>query len=614
MPSFAEPHAHLDKALTASRAPNPAGDLLGAIEAMQGIAGTLTREDIVTRADKAIRIHLALGTTSIRTHVNVGGPMGMRALTALIEVRERWRGLVDVQLVALVSNPMAGQAGQDLRQALREGADVAGGCPHLDPDPDGAVGICLDAAGEAGVPMDLHTDETLNPRKLTLATMADLVTRTGFPHQVTASHCVSLGVQDGRTQQRVAEAVAAARIAVVALPQTNLYLQGRDHPAATPRGLTAVAPLRAGGCHGRGGRRQPARPVPPGRPRRRARSRRAHGDLRSPRPGGRARVGDRGAARRARAAAGADRARLPRRPGRDARRRRARGARRGQRAPHRLAGGPGRGPHHRPRRDLLPPSSRAQSTGRSRPMTTATRAPALRFSGVTKRFSGGTTALADANLEVAPGEFVSVVGPSGCGKSTLLRIASGLDDVTGGSVEVGTKRLGYVFQDATLLPWRSVQQNVGLFAELEKMGKAERDRRIAEAIELVGLTGFEKHLPHQLSGGMRMRASLARSLVLDPEVFLFDEPFGALDEITRERLNDELLRMFELRSFAALFITHSVAEAVFLSTRVVVMSARPGRVIADIPVPFEYPRVPELRYTPEFAGLCGEVSRHLRGV
>jgi NitT/TauT family transport system ATP-binding protein len=247
-------------------------------------------------------------------------------------------------------------------------------------------------------------------------------------------------------------------------------------------------------------------------------------------------------------------------------------------------------------------------------MTTATRAPALRFSGVTKQFSGGTTALADANLQVDGGEFVAVVGPSGCGKSTLLRIASGLDDVTEGTVDVGTNRLGYVFQDATLLPWRTVTDNVGLFAELEKMDKAERKRRIAEAIELVGLAGFEKHLPHQLSGGMRMRASLARSLVLDPEVFLFDEPFGALDEITRERLNDELLRTFELRSFAALFITHSVAEAVFLSTRVAVMSGRPGRIIADIPVHFGYPRIPELRYTPEFAALCGEVSAHLRTV
>jgi cytosine deaminase len=248
MPSFAEPHAHLDKALTASRAPNVAGDLPGAIQAMQGIAGTLTQADIVARAERALRIHLALGTTAVRTHVNVGGAMGMRALTALIDVRERWRGLVDVQVVALVASPLAGQAGKDLRQALREGADVAGGCPHLDPDPDGAVGICLDAAGAAGVPMDLHTDETLNPRMRTLATMAGLVTRTGFPHQVTASHCVSLGVQEPAVQQRTAEAVAAAGMAVVALPQTNLYLQGRDHPAATPRGLTAVRPLRAAGA------------------------------------------------------------------------------------------------------------------------------------------------------------------------------------------------------------------------------------------------------------------------------------------------------------------------------------------------------------------------------
>jgi NitT/TauT family transport system ATP-binding protein len=247
-------------------------------------------------------------------------------------------------------------------------------------------------------------------------------------------------------------------------------------------------------------------------------------------------------------------------------------------------------------------------------MMTAARAPALRFSGVTKEFSGGTTALADANLEVSPGEFVAVVGPSGCGKSTLLRIASGLDEATEGTVDVGANRLGYVFQDATLLPWRTVADNVGLFAELEKMNKAERKRRITEAIDLVGLAGFEKHLPHQLSGGMRMRASLARSLVLDPGVFLFDEPFGALDEITRERLNDELLRTFELRSFAALFITHSVAEAVFLSTRVAVMSGRPGRIIADVAVPFGYPRIPELRYTPDFAALCGEVSQHLRTV
>jgi NitT/TauT family transport system ATP-binding protein len=245
-------------------------------------------------------------------------------------------------------------------------------------------------------------------------------------------------------------------------------------------------------------------------------------------------------------------------------------------------------------------------------MTMTRTAPTLRFSGVAKTFRDGTTALTDTDLAVGAGEFVSVVGPSGCGKSTLLRIASGLDRATRGTVDVAVDRVGYVFQDATLLPWRTVRDNIGLFAELDRMAKLERERRVTEAIALVGLTGFEKHLPHELSGGMRMRTSLARSLVLDPTLFLFDEPFGALDEITRERLNDELLRMFLLRSFAALFITHSVAEAVFLSTRVVVMSGRPGRVMADVDVSFDYPRAPELRYTPEFAALCGEVSSHLR--
>jgi NitT/TauT family transport system ATP-binding protein len=236
----------------------------------------------------------------------------------------------------------------------------------------------------------------------------------------------------------------------------------------------------------------------------------------------------------------------------------------------------------------------------------------LRFAGVSKRFADGTLALADADLAVAPGEFVSVVGPSGCGKSTLLRIASGLDDASGGTVDVRATSVGYVFQDATLLPWRSVRDNVRLLAELDGMAKAERDRRVADAIELVGLSGFEKHLPHELSGGMRMRTSLARSMVLAPDVFLFDEPFGALDEITRERLNDELLRLFAERRFASLFITHSVAEAVFMSGRVLVMSARPGRIKAEVAVPFPYPRVPEIRYSAAFAALCGDVSRHLR--
>jgi NitT/TauT family transport system ATP-binding protein len=239
---------------------------------------------------------------------------------------------------------------------------------------------------------------------------------------------------------------------------------------------------------------------------------------------------------------------------------------------------------------------------------------ALRFKGVDKSFPDGTVALRDVRFDVANGEFVSVVGPSGCGKSTLLRIASGLSRATEGTVEVSAGMIGYVFQDPTLLPWRSVRKNVELLAELGHLPKEERRQRAAEAIKLVGLTGFEKHRPRALSGGMRMRVSLARSLVLQPDLFFFDEPFGALDEITRERLNDELLQLFLARRFAALFVTHSVSEAVFLSNRVIVLSPRPGRVLGDFTVPFDYPRQPQLRFSDEFAHVAGQVSRCLRDV
>jgi NitT/TauT family transport system ATP-binding protein len=238
----------------------------------------------------------------------------------------------------------------------------------------------------------------------------------------------------------------------------------------------------------------------------------------------------------------------------------------------------------------------------------------LAFTGVGRTFPDGTQALHDVDLGVDSGEFVSVVGPSGCGKSTLLRLASGLDSPTTGRVDVASKRVGYVFQDPTLLPWRTVRRNVELLAELEHLPKAERHARVSEAIGLVGLRGFEKHRPRSLSGGMRMRTSLARSLVLQPDVFLFDEPFGALDEMSRERLNDELLALFADRGFAALFITHSVAEAVYMSTRVVVMSPRPGQILGEVSIPFDYPRQPELRYSEEFAKVAGEVSDLLRDV
>ncbi len=227
-------------------------------------------------------------------------------------------------------------------------------------------------------------------------------------------------------------------------------------------------------------------------------------------------------------------------------------------------------------------------------------------------FPDGTHAVDNVSFDVHAGEFVTVVGPSGCGKSTLLRIASGLQKHTGGTCDVDLSSIGYVFQDPTLLPWRTVQRNVELNAELQGMDKATRKQKADEAIRLVNLVGHEGKYPKQLSGGMRMRCSLARSLVLQPKVFLFDEPFGALDEITRERLNDELIRLFQHEKFAGLFITHSIQEAVFLSTRVIVMSARPGRIIGDYQVPFAFPRQHDLRYEAAFAELCGRISADLK--
>ena len=237
---------------------------------------------------------------------------------------------------------------------------------------------------------------------------------------------------------------------------------------------------------------------------------------------------------------------------------------------------------------------------------------ALEFDRVSMVFPDGTEATRDVSFSVGLGEFVTIVGPSGCGKSTLLRIASGLLDPTDGSVEVDRQRLGYVFQDATLLPWRTVQGNIELLAELHGYTKGERQALAMAAINLVGLQGFENHYPKTLSGGMKMRVSLARTLTLRPPVFLFDEPFGAVDEITRMRLNEETQEIFKSEGFAGLFITHSIGEAVFMSTRVLVMSARPGRLVAEIDIPFDYPRKPDLRFDPRFAELSGTVSAALK--
>lgn len=237
---------------------------------------------------------------------------------------------------------------------------------------------------------------------------------------------------------------------------------------------------------------------------------------------------------------------------------------------------------------------------------------ALRMTNISLTFADGTQALDNLNLNIQSGEFVTIVGPSGCGKSTLLRLASGLLAQTQGLCDVDRTSLGYVFQDPTLLPWRTVRRNVELNAELAGMDKPSRQKAVNAAIELVNLTGNEDKYPKQLSGGMKMRCSLARSLVLQPNLFLFDEPFAALDEITREHLNDELLHLYQNQHFASLFITHSIQEAVFLSTRVLVMSARPGRIIAEHAVDFPYPRHPDIRYQSDFAEICGKISADLK--
>jgi NitT/TauT family transport system ATP-binding protein len=238
-------------------------------------------------------------------------------------------------------------------------------------------------------------------------------------------------------------------------------------------------------------------------------------------------------------------------------------------------------------------------------------AEVLGLTDVGLRYDTGIQAVDRISLRLRAGEFVSVVGPSGCGKSTLLRLAAGLLAPTDGVVDRHTDRVGFVFQDPTLLPWRTVRRNVELIGELEGLSRQDRRTRAVKAIGRVGLAEFAEHRPGALSGGMRMRVSLARTLTVQPDLFLFDEPFGALDEITRTRLGDDLQALFAADRFTALFVTHSLAEAVYLAGRVLVMSDRPGQIVGEVDVPIPYPRPPELRYTTEFAELTARVS-HLR--
>ncbi|MEF7616911.1 ABC transporter ATP-binding protein [Aquincola sp. MAHUQ-54] len=238
-------------------------------------------------------------------------------------------------------------------------------------------------------------------------------------------------------------------------------------------------------------------------------------------------------------------------------------------------------------------------------------AAAIALRHVSRRYANGVQALADVSLQAAPGAFVSLLGPSGCGKSTVLRLLAGLDAPSSGQVQRPADGVGYVFQDPTLMPWASVEANVRLPLRLRHAPRAAADAAVREALQAVGLADFARALPRELSGGMRMRASIARAMVTRPSLLLLDEPFAALDEITRFRLNQELLGLWQRDAFTALFVTHSVYEAVFLSQRVVVMGARPGRVVREITVDAPYPRDAGFRATAAYARACAEVAAAL---
>jgi len=260
---------------------------------------------------------------------------------------------------------------------------------------------------------------------------------------------------------------------------------------------------------------------------------------------------------------------------------------------------------------LVPPSPAAQAS--SAPV-------AIEALSVEKVYANGTQALRPVDLTIAEGEFITLLGPSGCGKSTLLKMVAGLIEPSDGRLllwrkpvnKLATtgKHLSYVFQEATLMPWHSVLKNVRLPLELEGVPTEEADRRVAAALQRVGLEKFANALPRELSGGMQMRASIARGLVVEPNLLLMDEPFGALDEITRNTLDSDLLDLWQRHKWTVMFVTHSIHEAVFLSQRVIVMAARPGRVVADIKIDEPFPRSEEFRLTKRFS----EYAMHLHNL
>jgi NitT/TauT family transport system ATP-binding protein len=251
----------------------------------------------------------------------------------------------------------------------------------------------------------------------------------------------------------------------------------------------------------------------------------------------------------------------------------------------------------------------------------STAIPEIVLRGVCKRFKGVAVALENVSLTVERGEFVTFLGPSGCGKSTLLKLVAGLSTLSEGSIEVNgmtpenaRELMSFIFQDATLLPWRTVEENVGLGLELEHAARDLRQERVAQMLELVQLGNVARRYPRQLSGGMKMRVSIARALVSRPRILLMDEPFAALDEMTRDRMNEELLRLYAEQKWTVLFVTHSVAEAVFLSSRIVILAAHPGRVAHEVQVDLPWPRTAETRESRAFEEIVMQTSRLLRGV
>jgi len=253
-------------------------------------------------------------------------------------------------------------------------------------------------------------------------------------------------------------------------------------------------------------------------------------------------------------------------------------------------------------------------------MTSVSSVPEVAIANVAKQFGNGAPVLRGLNLAIPKGEFVSIIGPSGCGKSTVLKLISGLTPPSSGTIRVdgmtprnARETVSYIFQDPTLLPWRTVRNNIGLALELEGMSRDRRAAKTNPLLDLVGLRPVADAYPCELSGGMKMRVSIARALATNPRLLLMDEPFAALDEMSRDHLNEELLRLRAEQNWTAVFVTHSVPEAVFLSTQIVVLEPNPGRVHAILPVDLPQERSAALRTAPEFEALVAKVSHTLRG-